>query len=181
MPQAVLPIFPSGTTEISQRIAFECRGEQVVYFNGHLPVFTHEVGDQGSFRLFTTQLIVNGSASQGEIVKAFGVSMTTVKRSCRILRERGAAGFFKPPKRKEGHKLTPEVLAQAQELLDGGLSIPKVGSELGVLATTLHKAVDSGRLRILKKKTSVSRLHRKASPRATKASAAAATGRQSSG
>ncbi len=50
---------------ITPELAFERRGEQVVYFNGHLPVYTHEAKDLASFRFMTTQLIVNGTASQG--------------------------------------------------------------------------------------------------------------------
>jgi len=93
MPQLQLPVFPAGTTAINPELAFERREDQVVYFNGHLPVFTHTTQDLASFRFFTTQLIVNGTASQGEIVQAFGVPLTTVKRCCRLYRERGASAF----------------------------------------------------------------------------------------
>src|SRR5713226_4539715 len=61
-------------------IAFQNEGGRVVYFYGHLPVFQHETGDVQSFRLFTSQLIQQGSASQTEIVEAFGVPRITVKR-----------------------------------------------------------------------------------------------------
>ena len=78
---------------LNAELGFERRGDQVVCFNGHLPAFTPRTEDVGSFRLFTTQLIVNGTATQGQIVKAFGVSITTVKRCCRLYRPRGAAAF----------------------------------------------------------------------------------------
>jgi hypothetical protein len=65
-------MFPEGTTLITSELAFERRSSQVVYFNGHLPVFTHEAEDLASFRLFTSQLIINGTATQGQIVRAFG-------------------------------------------------------------------------------------------------------------
>ena len=77
-------------------MAFERQADQVVYFHGHLPVFTHRTEDLASFRLFTTQLILNGTASQGQIVRAFGVLLSTVKRYCRVYRQQGAAAFFKP-------------------------------------------------------------------------------------
>jgi transposase len=153
MPQVQLPLFASGTTEINEALAFERREDQVVYFNGHLPVFTHRSDDLGSFRLFTTQLIVNGTATQGQIVRAFGVPLTTVKRGCRAYRERGAAAFFKPAARREGRRLTVERLAQAQRLLDQGQTVPQISVALGILPTTLHKARDDGRLRGAKKKT----------------------------
>jgi len=153
MPQLQLPVFPAGTTAINPELAFERREDQVVYFNGHLPVFTHTTQDLASFRFFTTQLIVNGTASQGEIVEAFGVPLTTVKRCCRLYRERGASAFFKPPARRQGHRLTPEKLAEAQALLDEGKMVPAISAPLGILASTLHKAIDDGRLKPFKKKT----------------------------
>ena len=153
MPQVQLPLFPSGTTVINEALAYERREDQVVYFNGHLPVFTHRTEDLASFRLFTTQLIVNGTATQGQIVRAFGVPMTTVKRACRRYRDRGAAAFFKPPARRQGSRLTPERLAEAQRLLDAGERVPQISVALGILPSTLHKALKDGRLRGVKKKT----------------------------
>ena len=154
MPQLQLPVFPVGTTAITTEVAFERRDNQVVYFNGHLPVFTHDVGDVGSFRLFTTQLIENGIASQAQIARAFGVPTVTVKRCVKRYRAGGARVFFAPPVKRQGNKLTPERLATAQSLLDRGQhTVSAIGAELGVLATTVHKAIDDGRLRRPEKKT----------------------------
>lgn len=156
MPQVQLPVFPAGTTRITPELAFEKRDERVVYFNGHLPVYTHPAEDLGAFRLYTSQLIVNGTASQRQIVEAFGVPLVTVKRCVKRLREQGAGAFFKPALRKRGSKLTPEVLVQAQGLLDVGRSVPSISQELGVLKSTLHKAIDDGRLKqSVKKKEAV--------------------------
>ena len=152
MPQAQLPIFPEGTSLITPELAFERRGDQVVYFNGQLPVFTHEQDDLATFRLFTTQLIVNGTASQGQIAKTFGLSLTAVKRCVKKFRERGSKAFYQAPAKRQGSKLTPERLTQAQELLDQGQRVPAISAALGVLASTLHKASDSGRLQAAKKK-----------------------------
>ena len=152
VPQIQLPVFPAGSKEINPDLAFECRDNQVTYFNGHLPVFRHAADDLATFRLFTTQLIVNGSASQSEIVEAFGVPLTTVKRYTKKYRQSGSKAFFAPPRRRSGSKLNPERLAQVQQLLDEGLEVPELSRRLGVLATTLHKAIRSGRLRVRKKK-----------------------------
>lgn len=146
MPQVQLPVFPAGVTPINEQLAVSTREGQVVYLNGHLPVFTHGAEDLAAFRLFTSQLIVNGTATQGEIVRAFGVPVITVKRSVKRLRTAGAAAFFAPRKPRVGRKLTPEVLTQAQALLDQGLEVPAVSAESGVLANTIHKALRAGRL-----------------------------------
>jgi transposase len=156
MAQVQMPIFPAGTTKITAELAFEKRVGQVVYFNGHLPVFMHAEEDLGAFRLYTSQLIVNGTASQREIVAAFGVPLVTVKRCVKRLREKGAGAFFKAAERKRGSKLTPERLAQAQAGLNEGRSVPAISQEIGVLKSTLHKAIDDGRLeQRIKKKRSV--------------------------
>ena len=151
MPQIQLPIFPSGTTQITRELAFENRDGRVVYFNGHLPVFTHEASDVRSFRMFTAQLISTGTASQGQVSRAFGVPLVTVKRSCKKLRAGGPEAFFVPPVKRQGKRLTPERLVEVQTLLDGGQSVPCIAATVGVLATTIHKAIDAGRLRQEKK------------------------------
>jgi transposase-like protein len=154
MPQVQLPIFPVGSSAINDELGFEQRDGQVVYINGHLPVFTHGVDDLASFRFFTTQLIINGTATQSQIAKAFGVPMTTIKRCCHQYRERGATGFFKPKTRRQGRRLTPERVVEVQALLDQGQSVPEISRQTGLLASTLHKAIDQGRLKQIKKKMS---------------------------
>src|SRR5947209_11405282 len=68
MPQLQLPIFPAGVTEINTRVAVEAKDGRVCYIHGHLPVFQHEEKDVWSFRMFTSQMIVNGTAKPKEIV-----------------------------------------------------------------------------------------------------------------
>jgi hypothetical protein len=146
MPQVQLPLFSDGMTLITPDLAFERRDKKIYYFNGQVPVFSHAESDLGSFRFFTSQLIINGTATQGQIVKAFGVSLTTVKRCVKRLRMGGPAAFFVSGAKRRGSKLTPERLDQAQRMLDQGEAVPAICQHLGVLSTTLHKALDDGRL-----------------------------------
>jgi transposase-like protein len=152
MPQVQLPLFPAGTTHLNADLAFDCRDGRVTYFNGHLPVFTHAQDDLAAFRLFTSQLVVNGSATQGDIRRAFGVPKVAVQRAVDKYRAGGSAAFFVPPKARPGRKLTPEVLPQVQARLDQGESVPEVSRQTGVLANTIHKAIRAGRLRERAKK-----------------------------
>ena len=151
MPQLQLPVFPSGATPLTNEIAVHCAEGKVVYLHGHLPVFQHEEKDLKSFRLFTSQLVMNGTARQVDIARAFGVPLRTVKRYVKLHRTQGAAGFFAPVSRRSASVLKGEVKERAQALLDEGRSVPEVAEELDVLANTLHKAIRSGRLRGLKK------------------------------
>jgi hypothetical protein len=102
--------------------------------------------------MFTSQMIVNGTVKAKEIVQAFGMPMATVKRYVKVYRQRGAEGFYvRKPRHSSASVLKGEVLERAQQLLDGGRSIPEVAAELKVLGNTLHKAIRAGRL---KKRTS---------------------------
>jgi transposase-like protein len=152
MPQLQLPIFPHGLTSLTEDLAFQQEDGKVVYFHGLLPVFQHDQKDLKSFRMYTSQLIANGTVRQRDIVRAFGVPLATVKRYMKVHREHGAAGFFQQPRRRSATVLTPEVKQRAQALLDEGKSVPEVSGEIGVASNTLHKAVQAGRLPAVKKK-----------------------------
>ena len=93
MPQVQLPIFPPGVTPITSEIAFQCEEGKVCYFNG-LPVFIHDKKELVTFRLFTSQLVINGNATQAQIARAFGVPLVTVKRYVKLYREGGTAAFL---------------------------------------------------------------------------------------
>ena len=153
MPQLQLPIFPAGVTEINTRVAVEAKDGRVCYIHGHLPVFQHDEKDVWSFRMFTSQMIVNGTAKPKEIVQTFRVPMGTVKRYMKVYRDYGAKGFYEPkPRHSSASVLKGEVLERAQQLLDEGPSVPEVAKQLKVLANTIHKAIRAGRLRQPQKK-----------------------------
>ena len=94
MPQARLPFFPEEIELINNYIGVQKKNGIVFYFNGMMPVFQHPEEDLSSFRLFTSQLVVNGNVKQVEIVRAFDVSAISVKRWVKKYKEKGAASFF---------------------------------------------------------------------------------------
>jgi transposase len=146
MPQCQLPLFSDGVTNINPQLAFEKRDGSVYYFNGQLPVFSHGEEDLATFRLFSSQLIVNGTASQVEIAKAFGVPLGTVKRYVKLYHTQGPKGFYAPRRARSASKLTPGVRVQLQAWLDEGLSVPEAARKAGLLTNTVHKAIRAGRL-----------------------------------
>ena len=81
MPQIQLPIFPADCVDITPELAFKNEGGKITYFNGSMPVFSHDAHDIKSFRMITSQFYVNGNATQSDIAKAFGVSLISVKRA----------------------------------------------------------------------------------------------------
>ncbi len=154
MAQLQLPVFPEGSTPINQHLAFVKQDNTIIYIYGSLPVFSHDADDMKTFRMFTSQLYVNGSATQAEICRAFGVSKISVKRSVKLYRDKGMAGFFEKPKHRGPAVLTPEVLDTVQKMLDSDNTIPEIARELDLKADTLRKAAKAGKLHQPQKKRS---------------------------
>lgn len=146
MPQTLLPIFPAEATPINNVVSFARRDGMVYYFHGCQPVFSHAEQDLKSFRMFTSQLAVNGTCKQAEMVRAFGISTISMKRYVKKYRQGGAAVFYGQRRKAQPRVLTGEVLRQAQEMLEQGESRSAVAEKLDLKPDTLRKAVRAGRL-----------------------------------
>ncbi len=153
MPQLQLPIFPKGMTMINANLGVMTQDGTVTYIYGSLPIFSHAVDDMKTFRMITSQLYVNGSAKQADICRAFGVSRISVKRSVKLYREKGIAGFFAQPRRRGPAVLTPAILEQVQSMLDNERSLSEIAGDLDLKADTLRKAISAGKLYKPQKKT----------------------------
>ncbi len=165
MAQELLPRFvSSGQGYITELLSYQKQDGMVYYFHAGLPVFCHGETDRKSFRMYTSQMVVNGSCRQVDIVKAFGISAISMKRWVKKYRKGGPEAFFTPPRSRGSHVLTPEVLEKAQALLLQGTSRSEVAKQLHLKPDTLYKAIRSGRLVEAEKKTT--------SVEATKASVA---------
>jgi len=146
LPQALLPLIPDGATQISDRISVVRHNDEWTYFCGVAPIFRHPETDRRTFRMFTAQLVCQGACQQVDIVRTFGVSSNSVKRSVKTYREHGAAGFYRPRKVRGATVLTDQVQVQAQELLSRGCSRREVADQLDVRYDTIRKAINQGRL-----------------------------------
>jgi len=155
MSQIQLPLFSEGFTAITPVLAFSKQDGRVTYFNGSMPVFSHDADDIASFRMITAQFCVNGNARQAEIVRAFGVTKISMKRAVKLYRLEGPKGFYATRKSRGPAVLTPPVIEQAQQLLDEGLDTAEVADQLGIKCNTLSKAVYAGRLHKPAKKKSL--------------------------
>jgi len=108
MPQLQLPIFIEGVTQISANLGYSKKDGQIIYFNGTLPVFTHQESDLGSFKMILSQLYINGSASQPQLAKAFAIQTQAIKRWVKKYRDEGIEAFFTEkrgrPSKKNSHR-----------------------------------------------------------------------------
>src|SRR6516162_2095290 len=132
MPQLQLPMFPEGVTHITNQLAFKKEDGQVTYFNGHMPVFSHDETDIQTFRMITSQFCVSGHVKQSDIIRAFGVTSISVKRSVKIYREKGPKGFYAPRVTRGPAVLIEPVVMQAEERLAEGATAAAVAEEFGV-------------------------------------------------
>ena len=153
MAQLQLPVFPEGVTQLSTDLGVSCRDGRVSFFYGTLPVFTHDAKDVKSFRMFTSQLYLEGKVKQADWVKVFGVSAISVKRAVKLHEQAGPGGFWRPRPTRGPSVLTREVLQQAQGQLDQGRNLREVAADLGVKYDTMGKAARDGRLHEGLKKT----------------------------
>jgi hypothetical protein len=96
--------------------------------------------------MFTAQLICQGVCRQVDLVRAFGVSKNSVIRSVNTYRAGGVNAFYAPRATRGASVMTPEVTAQAQQLLGAGQSPTEVAEQLGLKRDTLRKAIQQGRL-----------------------------------
>jgi transposase-like protein len=147
MPQLQLPIFPAGSTHITQTLAFESREGRVTYFHGQLPVFVHAEDDARTFRMITSQFVVNGNATQADIARAFGVTTISVKRAVKTYRQHGPGGFYASRQARGAAVLTEEVIEQIEELLVQGMERGAAARQLGLKPNTVAKAMRAGRVR----------------------------------
>ena len=152
MPQLHLPMFPNGVVHITDQLAVMKKDGEVTYFNGHMPVFRHAENDVSTFRMITSQFCVSGCAKQSDIIRAFGVTSISVKRSVKTYREKGPKGFYAPRVTRGAAVLVDTVVAQAEEFLASGASEAEVAEQLGLKLNTLQKAIRAGRVRRAVKK-----------------------------
>src|SRR5712691_8659742 len=117
MPEPYLPLFPSGVVEITDLLAVKKEDGEVTYVNGLTPVFRHRENDVATFRMITSQFCVTGCARQSDIIRAFGVTSISVKRSVKIYRDKGPSGFYGPRATRGAAVLIDAVVVEAEELL----------------------------------------------------------------
>jgi transposase-like protein len=146
MPQALLPLVPDGATPVSNHISVVNEIDKWTWFAGVLPIFSHPVDDRDSFRMFTAQLVCNGTCKQTDIVNTFGVAAISVKRAVKQYREQGSESFYQPRRGRGATVMTDQVIQQAQDLLNQGYSRKETAQELKIKHETLRKAINKGKL-----------------------------------
>lgn len=145
--QLVLPVNPEGARPVNALVAIEVKGDQVAYFAGGVPVFMHTVEDRAGARLAAAQLVTLKLAKKKELAEVLNVNRNTLSRQQQKMIQEGVAGLVDKTRGPKGaHKLTGEVLAQAQQCLDERKSIRQTGVAVGISEGAIRHAMKRGHL-----------------------------------
>ncbi len=91
--QLLLPIFPKDITLITPNLGVYEKDGIVNYLHSGVPIGNHSCNDLKSFRCHTSRMIEVGLCRQSAIVRTFGVSSDSVKRSLKLFQQKGEKGF----------------------------------------------------------------------------------------
>ena len=146
--QMQLPIFPNTTKLINPSVGIYEKDDLVYYLHNGSPIHCHNKNDLNSYRYVTAQIVVNGLCSPVEIAKAVGVSSRNIQRYVKALREKGANWFFnREENRGRAHKITDDVLNNAQRMIDDFYSVADVARLLGVTEGALRYHIKKGNIK----------------------------------
>jgi len=127
---------------VNDRVWFEDRDGVRVVRVRNTPFYTYDLDDKVQHLFCACQLIEAGLAKQCEAVRAFGVSVSTLQRARRKVREHGIAGLVpekKGPKRR--HKGGGAVGRRIVRLWKKGLKRLEIAARLGVSEGTVRNVL----------------------------------------
>lgn len=146
--QMQMPFYPSSTKLINPTLGFYESNGLVQYLHLGSPIFCHKKDDVSTYRFICGSLVYNGLCTISELAKALGVKKRNIERYAQAIRENGTSHFFqKEDRRGQCHKMTPDIVDKAQDLLDSGISQLKTAKELGVSESSIRYHLGKGTLK----------------------------------
>jgi len=146
--QLSLPIYPSGSSLISDCLGVFCQDKIVQYIVNGLPVYQHAEEDLNSFRFAISNFIARGLCKKVEVMRAFHVSESFVQRACKKSEREGEAGFFSGDSRKgSNHVIVESVRARIQGMLDQGKSVNGIAAQFKLNESTIRYQIKQGYLK----------------------------------
>lgn len=146
--QMQLPIFPKSTKLINSSVGLFEKDDFVYYLHNGSPIYCHDRNDLNSYRYIVANLVLTKLCTPKEIADVLGVSNRNIQRYAKTLREKGTDWFFqKAEKKGDAHKLTTEMLEDAQEMIDKFYSVVDVARLLGVTEGALRYHIKKGNIK----------------------------------
>lgn len=151
--QMNLPLFPRQTKLINPSLGVRVNDGFVYYLHNGNPIGCHNEQDLQSYRYICGSLVSNGLCTATELAAALGVKARSIQRYGQKYAKEGAKGFFQPKTRKgTAHKLTPEKIEQASQMLGQDKSNYQIAKQLGVSEGTIRYHIKKGSLQGSSKK-----------------------------
>jgi transposase len=146
--QLLLPIFPKDIKLITPNLGVIEKDRIVNYLHSGVPIGNHASNDLKSFRCHTSRMIEVGLCRQTDIVRTFGVSSDSVKRSLKLFQQKGEKGFYgqQGPMRL-CHTMLPDRIKRIQEMLDLGMSNYAIAKKEGISEGTIRYSIEQGKLK----------------------------------
>lgn len=146
MKQGILPLVPSGASDIDGFYSIFNDGKSVTWFQGSYPIRVHPVSDHATRRAMMGFLHLHGGVAQSRIASVLHVHENTVKAAVRVQRRQGDAGFYAPSAVRGAAVMTPEVMGKCRILLAEGRSRSEIAALTGVKKCNVDKAIQKGLL-----------------------------------
>jgi len=145
--QNPLPIVPQDAIVLSEKLTLIADQEWVVFYHSAEPIFSYRVGDKVGMRTAQGMLTDLGLVRPKALAEAMGVNPSTIHRNREKYRVGGIEALNDPERVRSPYKLTPELQARGQNLLDEGKPHRAVARTLGVSPGTIDNAVKKGLLK----------------------------------
>jgi len=146
--QMQLPFFPASTKLINPTLGFYENEGLVYYLHNGSPIFCHKQEDITAYRYICGNLVFNKLCTAVDLTKALGVNRRNIERYGAAIREHGSGHYLKKKDRRgQCHTMTPEILEEAQKLLDSGKSQLKTAKTLGVSESSIRGHIKKGNLK----------------------------------
>lgn len=150
--QLLLPIFPRETKLITPTSGVFEKDEFVYYLHSGMPKSTHHKNNLKSFRFTTSRFIDLGLCRQSDIIRTFGVSEDSIRKSLQLYRNKGEEGFFGAGQRQRiCHKLVPDRLERTPKMLDNGMSNLSIARKEKISEGTIRYTLQTGNLKKTKR------------------------------
>ena len=146
MLQQILPLIPSGATQVGQLLSIVREDDHTKYYMGVFLIGIHKASDTAGFKAKICELIFCGLCRNKDVLKNLAVSSSSLKRWIRQYKEKGADSFHAASATRGGTVLTDAVIIVAQDLLDKHHTRKQAAVKLSVNYDVIRKAVADGRL-----------------------------------
>jgi len=148
MGHLLLPLFPIDTEYLTPTLGVYVEEGIVYYLHIGIPIFCHEESDLQNFRFITSNFLLRKLCKNTDVVRVFKVSVDSVRRWKKRLKEEGEGFFFSSEKRHgRSHKLLPDVKQRIQSKLDQEQSVNSIAKEEGISEGSIRYSIKKGYLK----------------------------------